>query len=315
MSELRKAMEEYIGLRRALGAKLKGVDGDLRRFVAYAESEGAGHITADLAVRWARQSGGKEPGTWADRLRMVRGFAAWRRATDPQTEVPSKGLLPFRYRRKTPYVYSDEEIEQVITAAAELPSSKGMRGATYSTLFGLLAVTGMRLGEVLALNREDVDLLEGIVVIRLTKFHKSRLVPIHDSTRRALSNYAEQRDRVFPRPVSPAFFVSDTGSRPTCWAAEYNFAKVSQQIGLRKPMERHRHGHGPRLHDMRHRFAARTLVDWYRAGLDVEREMPRLATYLGHVHVNQTYWYLEAVPELLHLATERLVSAGEEMTP
>lgn len=315
MSQLRKALEEYIALRRSLGTKLQGVDSGLRKFVSFAESEGAIHITADLALRWARQSNGREPGTWAGRLQMVRGFATWRSATDPQTEIPSKGLLPFRYRRKPPYIYSDEEIERLLTAARKLPSSKGMRGATYSTLFGLLAVTGMRLSEALALEREDIDLGEGIVTIRLTKFHKSRLVPIHESTRRALSDYAEQRDRVFPRPICPAFFVSDVGSRPTCWAAEYNFAKVSQEVGLRKPMERHRHGHGPRLHDMRHRFAARTLVDWYRAGLDVEREMPRLATCLGHVHVNETYWYLEAVPELLELATQRLVNADKEIDP
>jgi integrase/recombinase XerD len=315
MSELREALEEYIALRRSLGTKLQGADSGLRKFIAFAESEGALHITADLALRWARQSNGKEPGTWAGRLQMVRGFATWRSATDPQTEIPSKGLLPFRYRRKPPYIYSDEEIERLITAARELPSSKGMRGATYSTLFGLLAVTGMRLGEALALDRDDVDLREGILTIRLTKFHKSRLAPIHQSTSRVLSDYEERRDRVFPRPISPAFFVSDLGSRPTHWSAEYNFAKVSQQIGLREPMEGHRHGHGPRLHDMRHRFAARTLVDWYRAGIDVEREMPRLATYLGHVHVNETYWYLEAVPELLQLATERLVNAGNEMDP
>jgi len=171
-----------------------------------------------------------------------------------------------------------------------------------------LVVTGMRVNEVLSLDRPDLDFDLGILHIRRTKFGKSRYVPIHPSTVAALKKYAEVRDRLFAAPLTPAFFISEDGRRITDWKARYTFARLSQQIGLRALVKGHKgHGRGPRLHDMRHRFAACTLIRWYRAGLDVERELPKLATYLGHVHVNHTYWYLEAVPELLQLATERLI--------
>jgi len=149
-----------------------------------------------------------------------------------------------------------------------------------------------------------VNLEEGILKIRRTKFGKSRLVPVHESTRQVLMDYARKRDRAVRAPTQVAFFLSERGIRVTEWATRYNFAKVSREVGLRSSGRSH--GHGPRLHDMRHRFAARTLVDWYRGGIDVERELPKLATYLGHVHVNDTYWYIEAIPELLELATLRL---------
>jgi integrase len=163
----------------------------------------------------------------------------------------------------------------------------------------------MRVNEALHLDGSDVDLNPGILHIRRTKFGKSRYVPVHPSAERALKTYAEVRDRIFPAPSTPAFFISERGRRISEWMARYTFAKLSQQIGLRVAAKGH--GRGPRLHDMRHRFAARTLIRWYRAGLDVERELPKLATYFGHVHVNDTYWYLEAVPELLQLATDRLI--------
>jgi integrase len=163
----------------------------------------------------------------------------------------------------------------------------------------------MRINEALTLDRSDVDLDRGILHIRRTKFRKSRYVPVHSTTVAALKKYAEARDRLFPAPSTPAFFISERGRRIPEKTAQYNFAKVSQQIGLRAPAKYH--GLGPRLHDLRHRFATRTLIRWYRAGLDVERELPKLSAYLGHVHVNNTYWYLEAVPELLQLATERLI--------
>jgi len=164
----------------------------------------------------------------------------------------------------------------------------------------------MRVNEVVSLDRRDVDLDLGILHIRRTKFRNSRYVPVHATTVTALKQYAEIRDRLFSAPSTPAFFVSERGRRISVNTADYNFAKVSQQVGLRMPAKYH--GRGPRLHDLRHRFATRTLIQWYRAGLDVERELPKLSTYLGHVHVNDTYWYLEAVPELLQLATERLMT-------
>jgi integrase len=238
-------------------------------------------------------------------LGIIRRFAIWHSATEPRTEIPPAGLLPHRYRRKPPHIYSDEEVEIVLRESQQLPSPNGLRARTYTTLFGLLVATGMRVNEALGLDRVDVDLERGILYIRRTKFGKSRYVPVHASTLAALKKYAEVRDRVFPAPLIPAFFISEKSSRITEWMARYTFAKLSQRVGLRASAKGH--GHGPRLQDMRHRFAARTLIHWYRAGLDVERELPKLSTYLGHVHVNDTYWYLEAVPELLQLATDRLI--------
>jgi integrase len=170
----------------------------------------------------------------------------------------------------------------------------------------------MRVNEALKLDRPDVDLGRGILTIRRTKFGKSRHVPVHSSTVDALKKYAAKRDRIVPQPTA-AFFISERGTRITEWMARYTFARLSQQLGFRSVAKSH--GRGPRLHDMRHRFAARTLINWYRAGLDVERELPKLSTYLGHVHANETYWYLEAVPELLQLATDRVMNNGKRVRP
>jgi integrase/recombinase XerD len=311
MSKLHEASEQYLQLRRNLGCKLRETGRLLQNFLAFAEREGASHVTTDLALRWAQQPSGVQPATWATRLQVVRRFAIWLSASDRRTEVPPAGLLPGRYVRKRPYIYSDAEIRDLVRTAGQLASDAGLKGRTYSTIFGLLSVTGMRVSEVLALDREDVDLDEGILRIRRTKFGKSRLVAVHDSTRQVLADYARERDRVVRRPAAAAFFLSECGDRVTGWAARYNFAKVSREVGLRAPAADRRHGRGPRLHDMRHRFAVCTLLRWYRAGIDVEREIPKLATYLGHVQVNETYWYVEAVPELLELAARRLESPKE----
>jgi integrase/recombinase XerD len=309
MSTLKQALNDYIAMRRALGFQLREVAGCLRNFVAFAEDEGSSHVTTELALRWATEPAVAQPSTWTWRLGMVRRFAVWHSATEPRTEIPPAGLLPHRYQRKTPHIYSDEEIARLLRRAAQLPSSKGLRAHTYTTIFGLLAVTGMRVNEALSLDRPDVDFGQGVLTIRRTKFGKSRHVPVHSSTAGVLKRYAATRDTVVPAP-SAAFFVSERGTRITEWTARYTFAKLSQQLGLRAVAKGH--GRGPRLHDMRHRFAARTLIHWYRQGLDVERELPKLATYLGHVHINETYWYLEAVPELLQLATNRLLANEKE---
>lgn len=315
MSELRERLEEYLAIRRSLGFKLTELARRLRNFVDYAENDGASYITTELALRWTQLFTRVQPATRAARLASVRRFAAWRSATDLRTQVPPEGLLPHRYRRKPPYIYSEDEIGRIILTAGVLASAKRLRGRTYSTLFGLLAVTGMRVSEALGLDRNDVDLEAAILTIRRTKFGKNRLVPVHPSTRDALKAYGQQRDQIVPVSLTAGFFVSERGTRITGCAARYTFAKISREIGLRAPVEvkGRYHGHGPRLHDMRHRFTVRTLIDWYRAGLDVEREIPKLATYLGHVHVHDTYWYLEAVPELLALASERLLDEHEEV--
>ena len=228
--------------------------------------------------------------------------------------MPPLGLLPHRYRRRPPYIYSDDEIDRLLDAAARLPSRSGLRAQTYVALFGVIATTGLRLGEAIALDRDDVDLRAGVLAIRRAKFGTSRFVPVHASAGAALARYAQQRDRLLPRPACPAFFLAGRGIRVTPCSARYTFAVVSRAVGLRAPAsgDRHRHGRGPRLHDMRHRLAAKTLIRWYREGRNVERELPKLSTYLGHVHVADTYWYIEAVPELLQLATERATDPRED---
>jgi integrase len=315
MTALSDALEEYLAIRQSLGVRLRVTAGLLRRFVAFVGRAGHEVITSDLALQWAMEPSGVQPATWAWRLGMVRRFASWRRTIDPRTEVPPAGLLPHRFHRSRPYLYTEKEIRGLLTAARALPSARGLRGVTYATLFGLLAASGLRLSEALHLDGPDVDLATNLLTIRRTKFGKSRFVPIHPSTTDALRGYVAARDHVVPPRHTPAFFVSERGRRLTDCNTRHTFALVSRQIGLRAPTPGRRHGRGPRLHDMRHRFAASTLVAWYRAGRDVERDLPTLATYLGHVHVNDTYWYLEAVPELLALAAARVADSPAERRP
>jgi len=312
MSTLRDALEMYLSVHRSLGTQLQRPGSLLLRFVEFMEGQGAVVINCQLALRWATEPIAATPATWASRLADVRRFAAWLSATEPNTEVPPLGLLAHRYRRRPPYIYSDHEIEQLLDATAELPSQSGLRAQTYVALFGLIATTGLRLGEAVGLDRDDVDLNSGVLAIRRSKFGSSRFVPIHDSTCAALKRYAKQRDQLCPRTSSAAFFLSERGIGVTQCSARYNFAVVSRVVGLRAPASGYRHGHGPRLHDMRHRLAAKTLIRWYREGRNVECELPKLSTYLGHVHIADTYWYIEAIPELLQLATLR---ASREVTP
>ena len=305
MNLLEKALNDYLRIRRSLGFRLQEQESYLRNFVAFLQVEGASYITTELALRWATQCAKAQLSTKAERLGMVRRFASWCSAAESRTEIPPAGLLPHPYRRKPPYIYADEEIQRLLRQAQQLPSSKGLRAATIMTLLGLLAVTGMRVSEAVSLDREDVDLDRGILHIRHGKCGKSRYVPVHPSAVVALRKYTMARNRLFPAPLIPAFFLSERGRRITAQTARYTFAKLSQRLGLRVPAKGS--GRGPRLHCLRHRFAVRTLIHWYRAGLDVERELPKLSTYLGHVHVNDTYWYVESVPELLQLATDRLM--------
>jgi integrase/recombinase XerD len=227
---------------------------------------------------------------------------------DPRNEVPPKALIPGRYRRTRPYIYSEQEIVLIMKEAARLPSPNGIRALTFATLFGLIAVTGLRVSEAIALDNSDVDLENGVLTVRRGKSGKTRIVPISETTAERLIAYAAERDRLLGRTPKP-FFVSDTGNRPDDCSARYNFATVCQRIGLRAPQKFNKHGRGPRIHDLRHTFAARAMVKWYRSGKDPEREMIKLSTYLGHTEPAHTYWYIEAVPELLALASERAARA------
>lgn len=303
MKGLQKAVEEYLSMRRALGFKLKNTARSLFDFVAFYEKQGASHITIPLALQWA-QCLPARPAEWARRLSCVRCFARYWSATDPKTQIPSWSLLPHRPSRARPYLYTDNEILQLLEAAQRMG---GLPGLTYYCLLGLLSVTGLRMSEVLNLRTKDVDLAQGVLVIIGAKFGKTRLVPIHTSTQKALSKYVRDRDRAFGGNLS-YFFVSRRGNRLDGGEVRRTFYRLSRKVGLRGPTA----SHGPRLHDFRHLFAARTLLSWYRSGQDVERRLPVLSTFLGHGHVSDTYWYLTICPELMGLVVSRLEKYWEE---
>lgn len=309
MSMLHDALTDYLAARRTLGTQLRWPEPSLRNFVDFLEAEGAPFITTELAMRWALRPTGVQRATYSGRLAIVRAFAVYLQAIDSRTQVPPQGLLPARYRRPTPYIYSNEQIADLMAVAGQLPSASGLRGATYKTLIGLLAATGLRPGEGLKLDVGDVDLVNGLLTVRESKLGKSRFVPLDRSVRVALTQYSTLRDTVRPHHDSPAFLVSEHGSRLGGSAVRRTFAQLCIATGLRPPGPPHRVGRGPRLQDLRHTFATQRLVAWYRGGGDVDRLMPRLATYLGHVSTVETYWYIQAVPELLQLATERLETA------
>ncbi len=300
---LRKGLDDYITLRRRLGFHLDSVDRVLGQFVTFLERKRAPFITTELALQWARQPAKASPVWWSRRLGMVRKFAAYWHGVDPRTEVPPDKLLPRRRSpRRSPYICSDDEVSQFLDEAKRVTLRAELQARSYYTLFGLLAVSGMRMGEGVALGRDDVDLATGIITIRGAKFGKSRLVPVHDSTRRVLRRYATFRDRVFPQLHNDRFFVSENGRPLTRSAVDLAFLKLARKLGLDASTTRKK----LTPHLLRHRFAVRTLVRWYRSGADVEQHLPKLSTYLGHTRVEHTYWYLSAVPELLRLATARV---------
>ena len=306
MNTLRQALKEYLSLRRNLGFKLREAGKGLLDFVTFIEQHRASYITQALALAWAQQPTNVQPAHWAQRLSFVRGFARYRSATDQRTQVPPQGLLPFQPKRARPYLYSDDEIRSLLGAALNMPCryERGeLRPWTYHCVFGLLSVSGLRLGEARNLELQDVDLDAAVLTIRGTKFGKSRLVPLHASTCKVLADYIARRKRHWAaRPVSSYLFVSSWGSRLDGGDIHRTFYALSRQIGLRGVSE----SHGPRLHDMRHAFATNTLVRWYKSDQDPERRLPILSAYLGHVHVADTQWYLSGSPELMREAMRRL---------
>ncbi len=282
------------------GSRCPRTDGCSRGFVDFLERAGAQRITTELALAWARIPVDAHPSRWGQRLGVARGFARHLATIDPWSEVPPTDLLPGHRPRIAPYIYSEAEIAALMAAARQLRPR--LRATRHETLIGLLAVTGMRPGEALALDRQDVDLTHGVVHVRAGKQKKQREVPLHKSTIGALRAYAGRRDAHFPTPSTPAFFISARGRRMGRAELNQTFIKLIGQVGLEGRGARAR----PRPHDLRHAFAVRTLLDWYRAGEDIDRRMPLLSTYLGHADPASTYWYLEAVPELLELIGRRL---------
>jgi integrase/recombinase XerD len=307
VSALRTLLREYLTLRRALGYKLYREGLQLQHFVEFAERAGATRITGDLAVKWATEPDASRS-WWTSRLGMVRGFARYCSSRDPRTFVPPPGLLPHAYRRRPPYLYRDEDIHRLLRAARELHSTTGLRPHTFETLFGLYVATGLRAQEALHLDRDDVDLAQGVLTIRGTKFGKARYVPVHSSTQRALQRYARTRDLLCPRPASLSFFLSDRGKRLIARTVQRIFVQLSREIGLRSPQGSRR----PRIHDFRHRLAITTLTRWHRQGADVERRLPTLSAFLGHVLVTDTQWYLTATPALLRAVLLRTARSERE---
>ncbi|MFQ5937304.1 MAG: tyrosine-type recombinase/integrase [Acidiferrobacterales bacterium] len=312
MNTLRQALGEYLSMRRDLGFKLQEAGKGLHDFVTFMEQRRAAYITQALALAWAQQPDNVQPAHWAQRLGYVRAFARFRSATDRRTQIPLPGLLPFQPKRARPYLYSDEEIHRLLRAALEMPcryERGGLRPWVYYCLFGVLSVSGLRLGEARNLELQDVDLKEAVLTVRGAKFGKSRLVPLHATTCEVLAHYITRRQRHWAgRLVSSYLFVSSWGNRLDSGDIHRTFYALSRQIGLRGPADRH----GPRLHDLRHRFATKTLVHWYRSEQDPERELPILSTYLGHVHVADTQWYLSGSPELMREAMRRLEHRWED---
>lgn len=305
MSDLHQILQDYVSLRRSLGFKLEREGALLPGFVAFLDASGSPVITSAIALAWARQPATATAYWWATRLSMVRAFARYAHTLDPRNEIPPESTLPRSRPRLQPYIYSDADVAALMDATPRI--NDPFRAHTYRTLFGLLASTGMRVGEAIALDRTDLEPEEGVITVRDGKFGKSREVPLHSTTVEAIEDYASHRNRCFPRPSSSAFFLSLAGSRLFYKNVHPTFLRLVRWAGLadRKP-------HRPRIHDLRHTFAIRTLTDAYRAGLDVERQLPALSTYLGHVSLSSTYWYLSAVPELLGAAAGRLEdSLGE----
>lgn len=253
-----------------------------------------------------------ERATWARCLSQVRGFARWVKVIDDRTEVPPARLLSARRRRNPPHIYTLDEINRLMRQAAQLRSPTGLRALTYTTLIGLLVATGLQPSEAMGLDRNDVDLIGGILSIRNSKFGKSRFVPLHASIRMALCAYSLKRDLVCRRPLTDAFLVSEDGRRPVACSARSMFARLSRATGLRATHSDGRDGYGPRLQAFRHSFATERMVQWYREGRDVRHELPKLSTYLCRVGVGLTYWYIEAVPELLNLAAGYLGNTAAE---
>ena len=299
MTSLRTTLENYLRIRRRLGYQLK-LDGQLLEdFVDFLERASVERITTDLALKWAQLPADARPHRWRQRLGIVRGFARYLATIDPSSEIPSVDLLPARPVRVAPHVYSEAETVALMRAARAL--SPPLRAATFETLIGLLAATGLRLGEALSLDRQDVDLSNGVLHVH-GKQQKQREVPVHESTTAALASYARLRDRECPKPHTSAFLLSPDGQRLNRAAVHYAFPRLIRQISLEGRGQRVR----PRPHDFRHAFAVNTMLGWHQAGAEVERQLPLLSTYLGHREPADTQWYLQAVPELLALVAQRL---------
>lgn len=299
MTDLRAAVDSYLAMRRGLGFKLVDAGSLLPDFVGYLHNNGAEHVSTELAVAWAIRPVNAGPVWWRQRLGIVRGFAEYLRNFDPDTEVSARDLLPARQQRIAPYLYSAADIAALMAATGFL--NPPLRAATYDTFIGLLSVTGLRLGEVLALNREDLDKKRLLLQVRHAK-GGGRMVPLHETTLLALQQYFDCVDRHFPVPVSPSVFVSIRGTRMNKDSIHATFPALIDKAGLTGRGQRPR----PRIHDLRHSYAVQQLIDWHEQRVDVDARIPLLSAVLGHSDPASTYWYLQAAPELFAIVGKRL---------
>lgn len=303
MTALEEALGDYLALRRSLGHKLADAERQLSRFVVYLEFVGAETVTMDAAMAFVLDAD-LDPASSipAKRLEAVRGFARYLTGIDPRTEIPPAGLVSYRGRRRQPWLFTDDEIRLVMATAAA-SARTALRAVTLETLIGLLAVTGLRVGEALRLARDDIDVDDAVITVRASKFGKSRQVPVSATTIDALVAYAQQRDQMVG--AAATFFVTPSGAPLAYTHFGLTFRRAVDTAGIAAGSTIR-----PRLHDLRHGFAVRTLVGWHRDGLDVAALLPRLSTYLGHREPRYTYRYLTATPELLGHAA-RLLEARE----
>ena len=299
---------DYLRLRRQLGSTLAWDEHLLGQFTAGLTAAGIETITVTAAVAWAGllpEGVMTRPATRAStRLTAVRGFATYMHALDPVHEVPSQGVFARRVQRPTPHIYTAAEISSLLEASRKL--ERGVRAQTYPVLFGLLAATGLRVGEALAMDRDDADLKTGILTVSRGKSRNPRLVPLHGSATAVLNCYALWRDdhKQKQGAATRAFFTDQDGDRLPYLNVLHAFTQAATVAGLRTATQH------PRMHDLRHTFAVNALLGWYRDGVDVAARMPLLSTYLGHTDPANTYWYLSAVPELLAYAATRLAATN-----
>ena len=309
MSALSRAAGDYLALRHSLGHKLADAERLLPRFIGWLDREGIQTVTVEAALAWA-QCPDADPGStvWARRLTVARGFARHMAGIDPRTEIPPAGLIGYRQRRRPPFIFTDADVAAVMAQARVLRWP--LPALTHETLIGLLAVTGLRVGEALRLDQGDIDWRGGLLLIRESKFTKSRQVALHPSALDALAAYSRRRDELQPAGQTSAVFVSMRGTRLIYAVVQEVFRNCcrASRVGAGSAAR-------PRVHDLRHSFAVSCLLRWYREGADVQSRLPWLSAYLGHKDPRSTYWYLSAAPELLACAARLLDANGQETAP
>jgi integrase len=294
-------VKEYISYKRKLGFKLRIEAQQLLNFAKYADKSGhAGPVTTELILKWARLPQKASQLYQARRVEVVRCFAKYQAIFLPKAEIPPSQILGPAHRRTEPYIYSQQQISALLEACTQLTPVNGLRPRTYATLFGLIACAGLRISEALKLSRNDVDLVNGIVLIAETKFHKSRLVPLDPSASKALRKYAKFRDQYHPITKSEKFFLSETGNSLPYSTVCHTFGSLRKKLRWCIKGKR-----PPRIQDMRHTFACRRLLLWYEEGVDINHAIYSLSTYLGHVKVSDTYWYLTGIPDLFAVAVKK----------